>query len=660
MKKYKKNDFTTTFENDIELKKSYLPVLYKRGEYKDLFQLHTYYSQNLQDCITKLQSIKNYEEYFNCEELTLQDYIVAILIGFCGSMITTNEHLQEFLKLFHDRPEPGEEVSEFQIKMRKKLEHEGSYMDHGLGNTSGFVNREGGKPMFGMHRLMYGHDILSWKGDNPFVLAVKQYGFLGGIKNAIIHLFADTCSTQGVTIPLSSVFDFKDGETLSNRLYNFSSFVAKGDRGKKCLEAFKNLFTIHQTDILGSGATILLQETYLKICGFETKKAKNIFRVIVNICNFIITGIIGFIKTRIPRINWVSLYNMIIPCFSLVGGKLKEAKIKKIESKYTVNSQQITKNKERIYKIYRINYLLYSCTFLCLIVFLFYHLSSNQNVNNISSNKTQVTNNIKYGHSNKIPRELLDSITSKLEDTDVCIEYDSESRCLNYYVKNLGKKNDFEELRYKALFYLFLFNNSATKAAYDGSIKYSLIQSDSGYIIQSKIDNDSFIDFSKTINKESLEKNIAYSVAYPVHVNFGDDNFILENDIVKLDPEKYIVDLNGEINTSLDTYKKKYERLNYYWGNKIWDSYQELTDKDCIKKSVEEKVVYWGQNGNSDNSELFNYGYYVVDLSLFAQDYLAPNLAKHIYYDKQLSDDSKPKYEHRMTLIESYLKSVLE
>ena len=122
MKKYKKNDFTTTFENDIELKKSYLPVLYKRGEYKDLFQLHTYYSQNLQDCITKLQSIKNYEEYFNCEELTLQDYIVAILIGFCGSMITTNEHLQEFLKLFHDRPEPGEEVSEFQIRMRKKLE----------------------------------------------------------------------------------------------------------------------------------------------------------------------------------------------------------------------------------------------------------------------------------------------------------------------------------------------------------------------------------------------------------------------------------------------------------------------------------------------------------------------------------------------------------
>ena len=118
--------------------------------------------------------------------------------------------------------------------------------------------------------------------------------------------------------------------------------------------------------------------------------------------------------------------------------------------------------------------------------------------------------------------------------------------------------------------------------------------------------------------------------------------------------------MNGEINTSLDTYKKKYERLNYYWGNKIWDSYQELTDKDCIKKSVEEKVVYWGQNGNSDNSELFNYGYYVVDLSLFAQDYLAPNLAKHIYYDKQLSDDSKPKYEHRMTLIESYLKSVLE
>ena len=55
MKKYKKKDFTTTFENDIELKKSYLPVLYKRGEYKDLFQLHTYYSQNLQNCITKLQ-----------------------------------------------------------------------------------------------------------------------------------------------------------------------------------------------------------------------------------------------------------------------------------------------------------------------------------------------------------------------------------------------------------------------------------------------------------------------------------------------------------------------------------------------------------------------------------------------------------------------------
>ena len=387
MKKYQKNDFTTSFEDDIKLKKSYLPVLYKRREYKDLSQLHSYYSQNLSDCIKKLQSIKNYEEYFNCEELTLQDYIVAILIGFCGSMITTSEHLQEFLKLFHDRPKEGESISEFQIKMRNKLEHEGSYMDHGLGNTSGFVNREGGKPMFGMHRLMYGHDILSWKGDNPFVLAVKQYGFLDGIKKAIIHLFADTCSTQGLTIPLSSVFDFKDGETLSNHLYIFSSTVAKGDRGKKCLGAFQNLFTVHQTDLLGSGATILLQEAYLNICEFETQKAKNIFRVIVNICNFIITGIIGFIKTHIPRINWVSLYNMIIPCFSLVGGKIKEAKIKKIESKYSVTSQQSAKNKERIYKIYKVNYCLYACTILCLIVFLslFYHLSLNQSIKDISS-----------------------------------------------------------------------------------------------------------------------------------------------------------------------------------------------------------------------------------------------------------------------------------
>ena len=165
-----------------------------------------------------------------------------MIIGTVGSLISTNDDLQEFLRLFHDRPEPGNSESSIQKKIRKRLSHPLQEMDRHEGQ---FLKRSGedGVPV-GFHRLFRGHDILSWQGDNPFQLLIEQFGFAEGIKKAILHLVADSCSTQGLPVPLHSIFDVQNGKELDNMLHKWSMALSKKTK-QNAVTVFNNMFSIY-------------------------------------------------------------------------------------------------------------------------------------------------------------------------------------------------------------------------------------------------------------------------------------------------------------------------------------------------------------------------------------------------------------------------------
>jgi len=373
MKKVINSKFYENYEEDIKLKPSLVPIIYKRKTYLELKDTHDEIIDDLGDLITKLENIKDYNQFFESEELEFHDIMFAVLIGLVGSFITTSEKLKEFLRLFHDTPKTGDNPNDIQKKGHKILEHSGQINDMQDGK---FINREGGKVPFGFHRLFFGHDILSWKGDNPFYLLIKQFGFLEGLKKAFLHLLADTCSKQGLPVPGHSIFEVKSGDDVSNLLYE----VSKKLNPEKTQAVYQNLFTIGASDMLGGGATVLLSEVYLKICNYQNKKSKSIFKMIVHITNFIITAIIGLVKSGIPKINFIALYNFIIPLVTFIGVKFKERKIRHIEKEYIENRNFMFELKSQIYSIYKKNYPLFLILMFAIfgLIFLYFKIPKKQ------------------------------------------------------------------------------------------------------------------------------------------------------------------------------------------------------------------------------------------------------------------------------------------
>ena len=201
--------FYSNYDEIITLKKNKLPILFLKKKKNQLQNDFTEYSEEIQGLIKELEKIKDYDQYFVSEELEFSDIALAVLFGACGSFITNSEKLKEFLRLFHDE---SSEANKFQKRIQKFLQHSNNPIDY---NEDGkFINRNGGTSKFGFHRLFYGHDILSFKGDNPFQLYAKKFGFLKGIETAVKHLFVDTCSKQGLPLPGSSLFDIKSGMIL--------------------------------------------------------------------------------------------------------------------------------------------------------------------------------------------------------------------------------------------------------------------------------------------------------------------------------------------------------------------------------------------------------------------------------------------------------------
>lgn len=364
MKKTYKKPFYSNFDEITKLKKEKFPIIIQRKKYYELKTDFFNLSDELQELITKLENIKDYEQYFINEELEFSDIALAMLFGIFGSFISTNEELQEFFRLFHDE---SSNSNKLQKSIKKFFEHKNNPIDYD--EEYKFINRNGGKAKFGFHRLFYGHDILSFKGDNPFYLYTKKFGFLKGIKNAITHLIADTCSKQGLPLPGSSIFDIKNGDELTNYIYEFVKKISN-DSSKKVQEAYQQLFTYHIQDSLGTGTTKMLSSIYLKIRNFETEHTKNIFNIITNISELIITAIIGLVKTKgfTPKINWAILPDFFIHLGKFIGIKIKEHKIKKLEKKYNSNVIILENYRKNIYKIYRINYFSYTILIIAFII----------------------------------------------------------------------------------------------------------------------------------------------------------------------------------------------------------------------------------------------------------------------------------------------------
>ena len=380
------------------------------------------------------------------------------MFGACGSFITNSEKLKEFLRLFHDE---SSEANKFQKKIQKFLQHPNNPIDYD--ENGKFINRNGGTAKFGFHRLFYGHDILSFKGDNPFQLYAKKFGFLKGIEKAIKHLFADTCSRQGLPLPGSSLFDIKSGDDFTNLMYEFSKKVGKGS-SSKAQSAFQHLFTYHFQDSLGSRSSEILSDIYLKVRGFETGKAKSIFKIITNISEFIINAITGLVKTAgmTPKINWRNVIGLIYQLSKFLGIKIKEHKIKKIEDKYNQQVILLEECKNNIYVIYKINYVIDFIILLLLIGFCMFYFfnkkAKRSRVKNIVSSNFNISS-----EPEESPMQIILSETKSFEfraDRRDYVNYDDAMKWCDNIAKEIQNRlliNPSEEFLIKG--YVADFDN---------------------------------------------------------------------------------------------------------------------------------------------------------------------------------------------------------
>lgn len=567
MEKENKQKFYANYEDDIKVKKPLLPIIYKRWEYKSYQNANFALSLELTELIKELESIKDIDSYFESEKLEFQDVLVAMIIGTVGSLISTNEQLQEFLRLFHptDKPKDNNTLTGLQKKARKVLNHSKQEMDQHEGQ---YIKRDGnaGVP-FGFHRLFRGHDILSWKGDNPFQLLINQFGFADGIKKAILHLLADTCSTQGLPVPLHSIFDVQSGEGLDNLLHEWSISLS-GVTKERAVSIFNNMFTIHATDILGGGATVLLQNEYLSVCNFETKKTKDIFKIIVQVCNFIVTGIIGFIQTRIPKINYIALYNLILPTASLIGISIKNTKVRRLEKKYNTNREEIVINRKHLYKLYKINYLIYGII-LILGTGLFitaktldcYLKVSNPN----SQQQYEITSTVhKFYDTNNVDLGEKPLAYEKVLQEKGFAFLPIQGNCSYFLVKVPNSRNDIEESRYKTTFFMAEYSYLLLQAMLKGEVKYELVLSSRNHIEDIKFDMNDYYNFYNRINSLISNSNLKFDNTYPAWYSFFKEYDLDKNgNVIRAKENPF--DENGQIKKKYTTYKSLYKLIEHRW-----------------------------------------------------------------------------------------------
>ncbi len=229
------------------------------------------------------------------------DYCFAVVWGIMGSVFLTNENVGEYLKNIHDAASDASgKYTPLQKFLGKLLHHKKDAMDTFTKRTSDE------NPGVAFHRLFWGHDAISFNGDNPFVIMYKQKG-LWGIIQAVRHLIADTFSRQGLPLPGTSFFDFskiEDGrETLSNHIKEVSQFLSE-DSTVSARDIYSHLFTLRAQDLIGTTGVIALSAIYLRARKITDKVRVAQFKLLSYSISFFYEAFYGSIKQGgVPYIN---------------------------------------------------------------------------------------------------------------------------------------------------------------------------------------------------------------------------------------------------------------------------------------------------------------------------------------------------------------------
>lgn len=256
--------------------------------------------------------------------LDIMDVSMIIMAGFIGGAFSSSGKLEETMHKIHENSSTRNPKN----FLGELLHHAGDEIDKG-GN---FITRNGDKPEFGFHRLFFGHDPLSIKGDNPLILMIKQHGFLSGMLQLCRHLIADTFSKQGLPLPGHSFLDYKklNGRT-GNYLIELTKSLSKGSDANN-LEAFNHLFSIRMQDILAQGLTWGIITSYIKFRNIEDKIRISQLKFSAYSISFFTNAISGMMKTGgLPYINWTTLGMMIkesISFFKLNYQEISELEVK--------------------------------------------------------------------------------------------------------------------------------------------------------------------------------------------------------------------------------------------------------------------------------------------------------------------------------------------
>ena len=255
------------------------------------------------------------------------DLLFCFTFGVLGTIINNSQKIDDFLENIHK----DSLITNPKTFFGKLLRHGGTHMDKvPTPNGKKYVNRlakldkksglyipEGG--LGGPHRIMWGHDILSFGPDNPIMLMINQFGFGKGIIKMFQHLIADTCSTQGLPIPGHSFFDFifmksNGNKQLGNRLLDFckkiNNEVGNSNNGVDN-KAFNQFFSIKAQDVMAKGLTFGLCMAYMAARGIKDKLRRTQIQLIATMVNFVGTVVWGIAKYGVPTVNWIALGSMV-------------------------------------------------------------------------------------------------------------------------------------------------------------------------------------------------------------------------------------------------------------------------------------------------------------------------------------------------------------
>ena len=232
------------------------------------------------------------------------DYCYAIAIGMAGVFIATNEAFGQYLDQIHKAASGASgDYDKFQSFLGDALRHKGDHID---AIEMPFKNRNGGNAYCIFHRLLWGHDILSVKGDNPFALMFNQQG-LSGILQAVQHLLADTTSKQGLPLPGSSFLDIVDeNNKTSNYLIQIAQQLSEETTGTKASaqELYSHMMTIRAQDVTAGVVVKLVTELYFRFRKIDDNIRRSEIRLIAYAVNFLGEAVAGcFRQNGVPYIN---------------------------------------------------------------------------------------------------------------------------------------------------------------------------------------------------------------------------------------------------------------------------------------------------------------------------------------------------------------------